>query len=124
MRHFNNIIDILTTWINVAASKPPISTSHASEVTLSTGSLEVVQLLSNLLDPTAVDQLVKVQSSSAVRALVPLLGQPPSYAGVAAKLGAVRAEVGVDELLHADEAPEHLCQALRSTKKKKRFRAR
>ena len=47
-------------------------------------------------------------------ALGPLLGQPPSDAHVAAQLGAVGAEVRVPELLHADEAPEHLGQALNS----------
>ena len=74
--------------------------------------LEGVQLLGDLLDPATVDQLVNVEAGPTVRTLRPLLRQPPPDAHVAAELGAVRAQVGVTELLHADEAPEHLRQTL------------
>ena len=47
-------------------------------------------------------------------ALRPLLRQPPPDAEVAAELGAVRAEVRVLQLLHADEAAEHVGQRLDS----------
>ena len=45
-------------------------------------------------------------------ALGPLFREPPSDAEVAAELGAVRAEVRVLQLLHADEAAEHVRQRL------------
>ena len=45
-------------------------------------------------------------------ALRPLLRQPPADAEVAAELRAVRAEVRVLQLLHADEAAEHVRQRL------------
>lgn len=76
--------------------------------------LEGVQLLGDLLDPSAVDQLVEVEGRSAVRTLRSLLGQPSSYAGVAAQLAAVRAEMRVAQLFHADEASEYLRQSLRT----------
>ena len=74
--------------------------------------LEGVQLLGDLLHPPAVDELVYVEAGSAVRTLRPLLCQPSPDAHVAAQFGAVRTEVGVTQLLHADEAPEHLGQGL------------
>lgn len=55
---------------------------------------------------------MQVEVGTAVRALRPLLRQPATDAEVAAQLGAVWAEVGILQLLHADEAAEHLCQAL------------
>lgn len=74
--------------------------------------LQGVQLLRHLLHPAAVDQLMQVQVGAAVGALWPLLCQPAADAQVTTQLGAVRAQVGVLQLLHADEAPEHLSQAL------------
>ena len=74
--------------------------------------LEGVQLLSHLLHPAAIDELVDVEAGSTMRTLRPLLCQPSPDAHVAAQLGAVRTEVGVTQLLHADETPEHLSQGL------------
>ena len=45
---------------------------------------------SYLLNPPTVDELMNVETGPAVRALGPLLCQPPSDAEVAAELGAVR----------------------------------
>ncbi len=47
-----------------------------------------------------------------MRALRPLLRQPPPYARVAAQLRAVRAEASVPQLLHADEAAEDVGEGL------------
>lgn len=53
-----------------------------------------------------------VEAGPTVRTLRPLLRQPPPDAEVAAEFGAVRAEVGVGQLLHADEAAEHVGEGL------------
>ena len=76
--------------------------------------LQCVQLLCHLLHPAAVDQFVKVEVGAAVWALRPLLCQPATDAEVAAQLGTVWTEVSILQLLHTDEAAEHLCQALQS----------
>ena len=57
-----------------------------------------------LFNPSAVDQFGYVQRRPAVRALRPLLRQPPPDAEVAAQLGAVGTQVSVLQLLHANEA--------------------
>ena len=65
-----------------------------------------------LFDPSAIDELVDVQGRPAMGTLRPLLREPASDAEVAAELGAVRAEVGVLQLLHADEAAEDVREGL------------
>ena len=70
--------------------------------------LQGVQLLSDLLYPPTVDQLVYVEAGPTVRTLRPLLRQPSSDAHVATQLGAMRTEMSVTELLHTDEATEDL----------------
>lgn len=74
--------------------------------------LQRVELLGHLLHPAAVDELVEVQRGAAMGALGALLRQPAPDADVAAELRAVRAEVRVPQLLHADEAAEDLRQGL------------
>lgn len=73
-------------------------------------SLQSVQLLSNLLNPSAIDQLMKVQGSPTMWALRPLFSQPPPDAHIAAKFGAMRAQVSIPEFFHANEASEDLSQ--------------
>lgn len=75
-------------------------------------SLQRVQLLGDLLDPPAVDQLVQVKGGTAVGALRSLLSKPPSDAHVTAQLRAVRAEVSVAQLFHAYKAAEDLGEGL------------
>lgn len=74
--------------------------------------LQALHLHGDLLQPPAVDQLVDVQRGPAVRTLAPLLGQPARDAKEAAQLRAVRTEVRLLQLLHADEAAEHIVQVL------------
>ena len=76
------------------------------------GLLQGVQLLGNLFHPTTIDELVDVERGPTMGALGPLLREPASDAEVAAELGAVRAEVGVLQLLHADEAAEDVREGL------------
>ena len=68
-------------------------------------------MIMNIISPT-VDQFMDVETRSAVGTLRPLLCQPASDAHVAAELGAVGTQVSIAQLLHADEAPEHLGQTL------------
>lgn len=74
--------------------------------------LEALHLHGDLLQPATVDQLADVQRGPAVRTLAPLLGQPARDAQVAAQFRAVRTEVRFLQLLHANEAAEHIVQVL------------
>lgn len=74
--------------------------------------LQALHLGGDLLQPTAIDQLVDVQRGPTVRTLTSLLGQPARNAQVAAQFRAVRTEMGLLQLLHADEAAEHIVQVL------------
>lgn len=87
--------------------------SKALPMSSRVGLLHGLYLLRDLLHPAAVDQLMEVQRGAAVRALGPLLRQPAPHARVAAQLRAVRAQVGIHQLLHTDEASEHLRQRLK-----------
>ena len=68
--------------------------------------------MSYLFDPAAIDELMDVKGCSTMWTLRPLLSKPSSDAEVTAEFSAVGAEVGVLQLLHADEATEDVGERL------------
>ena len=90
-----------------------VGTGVASGLTGGRGlQLEALKLLGDVADPAAVDELVRPQRQAAVWALRALLHQPAPDAREAAQLGTVGAEASVPQLVHAYEAPKHVCDAL------------
>lgn len=74
--------------------------------------LQCVQLLSHFLCPATVDQFPQLKRSSTVGTLSSLFSQPSPDAAETAQFGTVRAETGITQLFHANEAAEDFRYAL------------
>ena len=90
----------------VRALRPLLRDTGYYEIIILDQLEEIIIKFNKIPDPEDCDFRSKIRNSNS------LLREPPPDAEVTAELGAVRAEVRVLQLLHADEAPEHVGQRL------------